>query len=420
MIDIKILRSNPELVRDSIQKRNLKIDLDAFLALDSQRLSERQKLEELQQVRNRVSKEIPTLSDASVKQQKISEMKQVGDQITALEARLAETTEVYESMLYSMPNFLDPTTAIGPDESGNTVESRFGEPTQFSFPPKAHYEIGEARGWIDIEKGAEVSGARFWYLKGDIVLLQFAIMQYVIGEMVKKGFLPVIPPFLVREPAMYGTGFFPADRSQIYSVNPGEDNLFLIGTSEVSLTSYHVKETVDVEAPIKYVGYSPCFRREAGTYGKDMKGILRGHQFDKIEMVCFCKPEDSQKLHNEMVAVEEEIWQSLGIPYQKLNICSGDLGNPAMKKYDLEAWMPAQNQYREVTSCSNIGTFQSRRLEVKYRRPDGSLDFVHTLNGTVIAFSRCLIAIIENYQNEDMTVRIPEVLRPYLGGREAL
>jgi seryl-tRNA synthetase len=420
MIDIKILRSNPELVRDSIQKRNLKIDLDAFLVLDSQRLSERQKLEELQQVRNRVSKEIPTLSDASVKQQKISEMKQVGDQITALEARLAETTEAYESMLYSMPNFLDPTTAIGPDESGNTVESRFGEPTQFSFPPKAHYEIGEARGWIDIEKGAEVSGARFWYLKGDIVLLQFAIMQYVIGEMVKKGFLPVIPPFLVREPAMYGTGFFPADRSQIYSVNPGEDNLFLIGTSEVSLTSYHVKETVDVEAPIKYVGYSPCFRREAGTYGKDMKGILRGHQFDKIEMVCFCKPEDSQKLHNEMVAVEEEIWQSLGIPYQKLNICSGDLGNPAMKKYDLEAWMPAQNQYREVTSCSNIGTFQSRRLEVKYRRPDGSLDFVHTLNGTVIAFSRCLIAIIENYQNEDMTVRIPEVLRPYLGGREAL
>ncbi len=232
--------------------------------------------------------------------------------------------------------------------------------------------------------------------------------------------MPVIPPFLVREPAMYGTGFFPADRSQIYSVNPGEDNLFLIGTSEVSLTSYHGKETIDVDQPIMYVGYSPCFRREAGTYGKDMKGILRGHQFDKIEMVCFCKPEDSAKLHNEMVAVEEGIWQSLGIPYQKLNICSGDLGNPAMKKYDLEAWMPAQEQYREVTSCSNIGTFQSRRLEIKYKRPDGSSDFVHTLNGTVIAFSRCLIAIIENYQNEDMSVRIPEVLQPFMGGREVL
>lgn len=295
------------------------------------------------------------------------------------------------------------------------VEAKFGEPTQFDFTPKAHYEIGEARGWIDIEKGAEVSGARFWYLKGDLVLLQFAIMQYVMSVMVSRGFTPVIPPFLVREPAMYGTGFFPADRAQIYSVNPGEDNLYLIGTSEVSLTSYHAKETIDIDEPIRYVGYSPCFRREAGTYGKDMKGILRGHQFDKIEMVCFCKPEDSQKLHNEMVATEEFIWQSFGIPYQKLNICSGDLGNPAMKKYDLEAWMPAQNQYREITSCSNVGAFQSRRLEIKYKKSDGSSDFVHTLNGTVIAFSRCLIALIENYQNEDMTVRIPEVLQPFMG-----
>ena len=420
MIDIKILRSNPELVRDSIQKRNLKVDLDAFLALDAERLLVRQKIEELQTLRNKVSKEIPTLSDATIKQTKIAEMKSVGDEIAAGEAKLAETEEVYTAFLYSMPNFLDPTTAIGADESGNTVEDRFGEPTQFSFTPKAHYEIGEARGWIDIEKGAEVSGARFWYLKGDLVLLQFAILQYVMQVMVSKGFMPVIPPFLVREPAMFGTGFFPADRAQIYSVNPGEDNLFLIGTSEVSLTSYHVKETINVDTPIKYVGYSPCFRREAGTYGKDMKGILRGHQFDKIEMVCFCKPEDSTKLHNEMVAVEEGIWQSLGIPYQKLNICSGDLGNPAMKKFDLEAWMPAQNQYREITSCSNVGAFQSRRLEIKYKKVDGSSDFVHTLNGTIIAFSRCLIALIENYQNEDMTVRIPEVLQPFMGGRKVL
>lgn len=420
MIDIKILRANPELVRDSITKRNLKVDLDAFLVLDASRLTERQSMEDLQALRNRVSKEIPTITDATAKQAKIAEMKSVGDQIATIEASLATTEEAYSAMLYSIPNFLDPTTAIGADESGNTVESKFGEPTKFSFPPKAHYDIGEARGWIDIEKGAEVSGARFWYLKGDLVLLQFAILQYVMQVMVTKGFMPVIPPFLVREPAMYGTGFFPADRAQIYSVNPGEDNLFLIGTSEVSLTSYHVKETVNVDTPIKYVGYSPCFRREAGTYGKDMKGILRGHQFDKIEMVCFCKPEDSAKLHNEMVAVEESIWQALGIPYQKLNICSGDLGNPAMKKYDLEAWMPAQEQYREVTSCSNIGTFQSRRLEIKYRKPDGSSDFVHTLNGTIIAFSRCLIAVIENYQNEDMTVNIPEVLQPFMGGRKVL
>jgi seryl-tRNA synthetase len=324
-------------------------------------------------------------------------------------------------MLWSLPNFLDPTTAIGPDESHNRVDGRYLEPTVFDFTPRTHYEIGEARGWIDIAKGAEVSGARFWYLKGDLVLLQMAVMQFVITEMVGRGFTPVIPPFLVREPAMFGTGFFPADRSQIYEVNPGEDNLFLIGTSEVPLTAYHSREIIDLSnGPIQYVGYSPCFRREAGTYGKDMKGILRGHQFDKIEMVCFATPDQSAALHDSMVALEEHIWQSLGIPYHKLNVCSGDLGNPAMKKYDLEAWMPGQSQYREVTSCSNVGQFQSRRLDIKYRKPDGSTEYIHTLNGTVIAFSRCLIALIENYQNEDMTVRIPEVLQNYMGGRKVL
>jgi seryl-tRNA synthetase len=420
MIDIKILRTNPEILRESIAKRNLKIDLDEVIRLDTERLDIQQELETLQALRNKTSKEIPTITDPSEKQARIQEMKEVWEKIKEIEARLYTTKESYDLMLASLPNLLDPTAAIGPDESGNVVESTFGTPRVFDFPVKAHYEIGEARGWIDIEKGAEVSGARFWYLKWDLVLLQFAIMQYVIAQMVAKGFMPVIPPFLVREPAMYGTGFFPADRSQIYSVNPGEDDLFLIGTSEVPLTSYHAGETIDLTNPIRYVGYSPCFRREAGTYGKDMKWILRGHQFDKIEMVCFAKPEDSPKLHNEMVALEESIWQSLGIPYQRLNICSGDLGNPAMKKIDLEAWMPAQEKYREVTSCSNVGAFQSRRLGIKYRREDGVSDYVHTLNGTVIAFSRCLIAVIENYQNKDMTITIPTVLRNYMGGKERI
>ena len=420
MIDIKILRTNPELIRDSITKRNLKFDLNRLLAVDEERLAKQQELETLQAIRNKVSKDISIIKDATEKQTKIAEMKEVGDKIKEMETNLAETEGEYKLMLASLPNFLDPTAAIGPDDSGNVVESTFGTPRKFEFTPKAHYEIGEARGWIDIEKGAEVSGARFWYLKGDLVLLQFAIMQYVMNEMVKKGFMPVIPPYLVREPAMYGTGFFPADRSQIYHVNPEDDDLYLIGTSEVPLTSYHGNEIIDVENTIKYVGYSACFRREAGTYGKDMKGILRGHQFDKIEMVCFAKPEDSARVHNEMVALEEAIWQSLGIPYQKLNVCSGDLGNPAMKKYDLEAWMPGQDKFREVTSCSNVGSFQSRRLGIRYRKEDGTLDYVHTLNGTVIAFSRCLIAIIENYQNEDMTVTIPEVLRPFMGGKEKI
>ncbi len=417
MIDIKILRTNPDSIRDSIQKRNLTINLDTVIALDAERLKSSQELDVLRARRNELS---TNMGKGKPEQSLLDEAKSLKEQIQTIETTLAETEESYRSMIAALPNFLDATAAVGPDESGNVVESTFGTKREFDFPVKAHYEIGEARGWIDIEKAAEVSGARFWYLKGDLVLLQFALMQYVMNTFVQKGFCPMIPPYLVREAAMYGTGFFPADRSQIYEVNPGEDDLFLIGTSEVPLTSYHGGEVVDVSSPIRYVGYSACFRREAGTYGKDMKGILRGHQFDKIEMVTFCKPEDSARVHDEMVGCEEMIWQSLGIPYNKLNVCSGDLGNPAMKKYDLEAWMPAQEKYREVTSCSNIGSFQSRRLGIRYRKEDGSLDYVHTLNGTVVAFSRCLIALIENYQNEDMTVTIPEVLRPYMGGREKI
>ena len=420
MIDIKILRANPELVRDSILKRNLTLDLDRLLHIDRKRLDIQQQLNDLQALRNKTSKEIPTIKDPVEKQEKMAAMRRVGEDIVRLEKEHATSDEEYYGLLYSVPNFLSPTAAIGKTDEENVVVSQFSEPTKFTFPPKTHYEIGEARGWIDIEKGAEVSGARFWYLKGDLVLLQMAIMSYVMNLMVQRGFVPVIPPYLVREKAMFGTGFFPAEKGQIYAVNPGEDDLYLIGTSEVPLTSYHMDETIDVTTPIKYLGYSSCFRREAGTNGKDMKGILRGHQFDKIEMVCFCKPEESEALHDSMVAMEEEIWQSLGIPYHKLNVCSGDLGNPAMKKHDLEAWMPGQEKYREITSCSNVGSFQSRRLGIKYRRDDGSSDFVHTLNGTVIAFSRCLIALIENYQNEDMSVRIPEVLQSYMGGKQVL
>ena len=244
-----------------------------------------------------------------------------------------------------------------------------------------------------------------------------AIINYAISFLTQKGFEFIIPPYMVKEASLFGTGFLPAGEDGVYAVNPWEDDLFLIGTSEIPLTSYHMNETIDLEKPKLYFGYSPCFRREAGSYGKDMKWILRGHQFEKVEMVVFCKPEESQKMHDMMVDVEENIWQSLKIPYQKLNVCSGDLGNPAMKKYDLEAWMPGQEKYREITSCSNIGDFQSRRLGVKYVNSEWKKDFVHTLNGTVIALSRCLIAIMENYQTHDGKVMIPEVLQPFMGGK---
>lgn len=420
MLDPKFIRNNVEAVQDSIDKRNIRVDLARYLELDRSRLEAQQSWEELKAIKNKVSKEIPTITDAALRANKITEMKGVSTEIEAYEQILSETKEEYENLLYSIPNLLDPTAAIGPDEDHNAVEYTFGTPRAFDFEIKTHYEIAEARRWLDMEKAADISGARFWYLKGDLALLQLAVINYAVGILTARGFEFVIPPYLVREKAMYGTGFFPADKNEIYNVNPEDDNLYLIGTSEVPLTSYHADEIMDLSKPKKYVGYSSCFRREAGSYGKDMKGILRGHQFDKVEMVCFARPSDAAALHDEMVATEEYVWQSLGIPYQKINICSGDLGNPAMKKYDLEAWMPGQQKYREVTSCSNVGSFQTRRLSIRTRLDDGEITYAYSLNGTVVALSRCLIALIENYQNDDMSVTIPEVLRPFMGGREKI
>ncbi|MDD3645817.1 MAG: serine--tRNA ligase [Candidatus Gracilibacteria bacterium] len=419
MLDIKIIRQNPELVKDVIKKRNLTLDLDKFLEIDREKLDLIIQVDELRAIKNRVSKEIPSLSSEE-RPAKIEEMKKVGENLSLLEERQKEVESSWEALYYQVPNLLDETTAIGNTDEDNKVESKFLEPSKFDFEPKAHYELGEVKGWIDTEKGSEVSGARFWYLKGDLVLLQFALINYAVSKLVSKGFNPILPPVLVREKAMFGTGFFPAGEDGIYSVNPGEDDLYLVGTSEVPVTSYHTGETLDLEKPKMYVAYSSCFRREAGSAGKDMRGILRGHQFDKIEMVVFCKQDESKKMHDFMIGLEEEIWQGLGIPYQKVNICSGDLGNPAMKKYDLEAWMPGQNKYREVTSCSNVGEYQSRRLGIKYKDSEGNSLYAHTLNGTVIAMSRCLIAIMENYQTKDGDIIIPEVLRPFIGGKDKI
>nr|MDD3720065.1 serine--tRNA ligase [Candidatus Gracilibacteria bacterium] len=416
MIDLKKLKADIDSYKQVLKDRNLKIDLDEFLDLDKKRLELQSQIDELKNKRNIVSKEIPKLAP-SEKQMKIEEMKKVGDEITCHETTITSIEERWTYIYHRLPNFLDSTTAIGPDDSGNKVESKYKDPTKFDFAPKTHYEIGEKKGWIDTEKGAQISGARFWYIKGDLALLNMAIINYAVNKLNSRGFQYILPPVLVREEAMFGTGFLPAGEDGVYRVNPEEDNLYLVGTAEVPVTSYHAGEILNLNSPIKYVGQSSCFRREAGSYGKDMKGILRGHQFEKVEMVVFCKQEDSQKMHNEMVAVEEEVWQGLGIPYQKVNICSGDLGNPALKKYDLEAWMPGEGKYREVTSCSNVGEYQSRRLGIRYKDEEGNTKYAHTLNGTVIALSRCLIAVIENYQTVDGNVIIPEILRPYIGGR---
>ena len=419
MLDIKIIRNNPDLVKDNIKKRNLTLDLDLFLEIDKEKLDLIIKVDELRAIKNKVSKEIPTMPDEDRPTQ-IANMKKLWEDLAKLEVRQKEVEDSWKDLYYKIPNTLDPTAAIWNTDEDNIVVDKYLEATKFNFEAKTHYEIGEAKWWIDTEKGSEVSGARFWFLKWELVLLQFALINYAISKLVAKWFNPILPPVLVREKAMFGTWFFPAGEDGLYRVNPDEDDLHLVGTSEVPVTSYHGGEIMDLEKPQMYVAYSPCFRREAGSAWKDMRGILRGHQFDKVEMICFCKAEESQALHDFMVSVEEDIWQGLKIPYQKLNVCSWDLGNPAMKKYDLEAWMPGQERFREVTSCSNIWEYQSRRLGIKYKDIEGKTQYAHTLNGTVMALWRCMIAIIENYQTVDGDVIIPDILRPFMWWKDKI
>lgn len=419
MLDIKIIRENPEAVKDNIKKRNWKLDLDVFLDLDKQRNALIVKIDDLRALRNTVSKEIPQMSNEE-KPAKIAEMKKVGDELKTLEEEQKTIQKSWEEMYWQVPNLLDETAAIWLDDEDNILDSTFLEPTKFDFEPKAHYEIWEAKDWIDIEKASEISGARFWYLKWDLVLLQFAIINYALAQLWAKGYTPILPPLMTKQKAMFWTGYYPSDEDGLYQVNPWIDDAYMIWTSEVPVTSYHAWETLDLEEPKRYVAYSTCFRREAGSAWKDTRWILRGHQFDKLEMVTFCKNDESQKMHDEMVAIEESIWQGLKIPYNKMNVCSGDLWNPAMKKFDLEAWMPGQQKFREVTSCSNVWEYQSRRLGIKYRDEDNKSQYAHTLNWTVIALSRCLIAVIENYQTANWNVTIPEVLVPFMWGRKEI
>jgi len=398
----------------------LNIDLDSFLEIDKRIIKLNQELDSIRFKKNSFSKVLQTLSKEE-KEAKLAEMKTLWEQEKEISEEIKNLEVEYNKILYRLPNFLDPTTSIWPDDSGNVVEKTFLSPTKFDFEPKPHYEIWKKKWWIDSEKWALISGARFWYLKWDLVFLQFAIVNYALSKLVAKWFIPVLPPVLVKEQAMFWTWFLPAWEDWVYRVNPGEDDLYLVWTAEVPLTSYHAWEIIEnLDTPIKYVWYSSCFRKEAWSAWKDMKWIFRWHQFDKVEMVCFCKPEDSRKLHDEMVELEEEIWQELKIPYQKVNICSWDLWNPAMKKYDLEAWMPGQWKFREVTSCSNVWEYQSRRLWIRYRDAQGKTNYVHTLNWTVIALSRCLIAIIENYQTALGDVIIPEVLKPFMWWKEKI
>jgi seryl-tRNA synthetase len=413
MLDVKMVRSNPDEVRRALERRgDSTSSLDDFLALEEERRRLLTDVESMRAARKRASDEIAVVKKAGGDaEQAIAAMRALGDTIKEREASLTEVEDQLKTMLLEIPNIPLPGVPDGGEED-SVVLRHVGTPRDFDFEFKDHLDLGIALDLIDMERGAKVSGSRFAYLKGDLVLLQFALVRYGLDIVGAKGFRPVVPPVLVREEAMFGTGFFPTDRAQVYETVDGD---CLVGTSEVPLAAMHMQEFLEAEKlPLRYAGYSSCFRREAGAAGRDTRGILRVHQFDKLEMFSFCLPEQSAFEHELILSAEEEILQGLGIPYRVVNIAAGDLGAPAAQKFDCEAWMPGQQQYREVTSCSNCTDYQARRLDCRYRTDKGPR-FVHTLNGTGIAVGRTLIAIMENYQRADGRITVPQALQPFMG-----
>jgi seryl-tRNA synthetase len=419
MLDIKFIRENPEDVRKGAKAKNVDVDVDAILRLDAERRALIGEMEQRKAEQNRASEKIAKEKDADARKRKIEASKALKEQVKQLEEKLHGAEGSLEAAMRTIPNLPRPDVIIGKDDSENVVLRTVGEPTAFDFEPKDYMELGEALGIIDTDRAAKVSGARFGYLKGDGALLEFALVQYAISQLLPEGFVPVVPPVLIGERAMSAMGYLDRGRDEIYHLE--KDNLFLVGTSEQSIGPMHMDETFqEADLPRRYVGFSTCFRREAGSYGKDTRGILRVHQFDKLEMFSFVLPEHSDGEHARLLALEEKLLQGLGLPYHVLNIVSGDLGDPAARKWDIECWIPSQKTYRETHSTSTCTDWQARRLNIRVRRKSGDHEFLHMLNGTAFAVGRTIIAIMENFQQKDGTIRVPAVLVPYMAGRTVI
>jgi seryl-tRNA synthetase len=425
MLDIKLIREQPEMVRTNLTKRNnpdcLKM-LDDLIALDKQWRAALTKLNDLRHDRKEVTIEIAKLKktkqDADVQIAKAQDIDQL---VTLKEKEIAKDEATIHDYLLKLPNLLEASVPVGMDSNDNVTIKTWGNIPQFTFPIKNHIDLATALGQIDMERAGKVAGARFFYLKDEIAMLDMALMSFGIEELVKRGYTPIVPPYLMSREAYEGVTALADFVDVLYKVE-GED-LYLIATSEHPMAAMYMNETLKLdEMPIKLAGYSTCFRKEAGAHGKDTRGIFRTHQFNKIEQFIFCKPQDSPKLHDELLDNAENILQKLGLAYRVVNVCTGDIGTVAAKKYDIEAWMPAQNGYREVVSCSNCTDYQARRLNVKYREKEGAppMGPVHTLNSTAIATGRTIVALIENNQNEDGTINIPKVLQKYMGNREKI
>ncbi|MEX0851135.1 MAG: serine--tRNA ligase [Gaiellaceae bacterium] len=399
MIDLKAARADPEAFRSALVRKGDEAAriFDELIAADARWLELIPRVDALRSRTKLKGKPSP---------EELEELKRVKVDLKQLEDELAEAERSRQAFLDRVPNPPDVSAADGFAEEDAVEIRRVGEPPSFDFPAQDHVDLAQIHGWIDLERAARVSGSRFVYRIGDVALLELALYRFAIDRLGQKGFVPVLPPVLVREEAMYGTGFFPTDEVNIYAVE--RDDLYLVGTSEVSLAALHMGEILD-DLPLRYAGYSTCFRREAGAAGKDSRGMFRVHQFDKVEMFVFTTPEASRDEHERLLAIEEELIQELDVPYRVVNIAAGDLGASAAKKYDIEAWFPGQERWREITSTSNTTDFQARRLEIRHRRGDGNLENVHTLNGTAVT-ARAMIALLENFQDEGGSVSVPRVL----------
>lgn len=416
MVDLRLLRDSPDTFRAALRKKRADPGLvDQVLDADRRRRDLLQKVETLRAAQNRASEEIPRLSGPD-KASRIAEMKQIASDLRAAEPVLRETEEALQAVLSRIPNPPHPSVPEGGPEDSVTLRV-VGALPRFSFQPRDHVELGERLGILDVERSAKVAGPRFFFLTGDGALLQLALIRYAVEFLAAEGLIPVVPPVLVKREYLIGTmGGAAVDEQMVYRIE-GED-LALAGTSEVPLAAMHAGEVLEeAQLPLRLCGISPCFRREAGAHGKDTRGIFRVHQFDKVEMFSFCHPDRSWEEHEYLVGLQERLWQSLGLPYRVVNIAGGDLGGPAARKYDIETWMPGRGGYGETQSCSNCTDFQARRLNVRFRSHDRKgTEFVHTLNGTAVATTRAIVAILENLQQADQSVRIPVPLVPYMGG----
>ena len=422
MLDLAFIREHPDLIKEVARRRKTAVDVDALLALDAELRETRRTAEDLRAEQNRVNKAIREAgANREARDAAIARGRELAAQLKGLEPRERELEARVRELWLLVPNIPDASVPEGAGEEDNVEVRRWGEPRAFDFEPLDHVTLMRGNDMLDIERGVKVAGSRSYILKGDAVLLELGLMQFALDRIARKGFTPLSVPAMAKEFCFIGNSQFPRGREQTYALP--EDELFLVGTAEVSITGMHSGEILrEADLPIRYVAWSPCFRREAGTYGKDTKGIMRVHQFEKIEQYVICRAdhEESVRWHEELLRNSEEIVQALELPYRVLNLCVADLGDAKVKGYDVECWVPSENRYRETHSDSYFHDYQARRADLRYRGEDGVVRYVHTLNNTALASVRTIITLVENHQQRDGTIRVPEALRPYVGGRATL